>query len=301
MNTIISCEHCNAVFKTNSVLKNHLNKAKYCLLIQGKINETVVKEECKVEKSVYKCNDCDKVLSTKQTLLNHSTICKEKKNKQINDVFEKDKLIVKINTQLKSFKEQLLQKDEIYKEQLLQKDNQIKSLQDDLYKIANKAIDRPTTNNNVTNTTTNNLSITNYLDFDNIDKIKDLFENQLNINHIVDGQKGLAQFLTNTLLRDSEGKLLYVCTDPSRNVYKYKNADGEIKKDVEAKKLTDYIVCGGIKGKTVRIAKEWTHDSDGNVDLMKYGIMVNPQESILKIEEDNNSFKRELAAITTVN
>jgi len=295
MNAIISCEHCNAVFKTSSALKNHLNKAKYCLVIQGKINKTE-EEECKVEKIVYKCNDCDKVLSTKQTLTNHSSICKEKKNKHLKDVVEKDKLIVKINTQLKSYKEQI----ESYKEQLLQKDNQIQSLQDDLYKIANKAIDRPTTNN-VTNTTTNNLSLTNYLDFDNIDKIKDLFENQLNINHIVDGQKGLAQFITNTLLRDSEGKLLYVCTDPSRYVYKYKNAAGEIKKDVEAKKLTDYIVCGGIKGKTVRIAKEWTHDSDGNIDLMKYGIMVNPQESILKIEEDNNSFKRELAAITTVN
>jgi uncharacterized C2H2 Zn-finger protein len=283
MNAIISCDHCNAVFKTSSSLKNHLNKAKYCLVIQGKINKT---EE---EKIVYKCDDCDKVLSSKQALTNHSSICKEKKNKHLKDVVEKDKLIVKINTQLKS-----------YKEQLLQKDNQIKSLQDELYKIANKAIDRPTTNN-VTNTTTNNLSLTNYLDFDNIDKIKDLFENQLNINHIVDGQKGLAQFITNTLLRDSEGKLLYVCTDPSRYVYKYKNAAGEIKKDVEAKKLTDYIVCGGIKGKTVRIAKEWTHDSDGNIDLMKYGIMVNPQESILKIEEDNNSFKKELAAITTVN
>jgi hypothetical protein len=299
MNAIISCEHCNAVFKTSSSLKNHLNKAKYCLVIQGKINKTE-EEECKAEKIVYKCDDCDKVLSSKQALTNHSSICKEKKNKHLKDVVEKDKLIVKINTQLKSYKEQLLQKDESYKEQLLQKDNQIKSLQDELYKIANKAIDRPTTNN-VTNTTTNNLSLTNYLDFDNIDKIKDLFENQLNINHIVDGQKGLAQFITNTLLRDSEGKLLYVCTDPSRYVYKYKNAAGEIKKDVEAKKLTDYIVCGGIKGKTVRIAKEWTHDSDGNIDLMKYGIMVNPQESILKIEEDNNSFKKELAAITTVN
>jgi hypothetical protein len=89
--------------------------------------------EYKDNKSVYKCNDCDKVLSTKQTLTNHSSICKEKKNKHLNDVVEKDKLIVKLNTKLK-----------IYKEQLLQKDNQIKSLQDDLYKMANKAIQQRT-------------------------------------------------------------------------------------------------------------------------------------------------------------
>jgi len=96
--------------------------------------------ECKEDKSIYKCNDCDKVLSTKQTLTNHSLICKEKKNKQLNDVFEKDKLIVKLNTKLKIYKEQI----ERYKEQLLQKDNQIKSLQDELYKIANKAIQQRT-------------------------------------------------------------------------------------------------------------------------------------------------------------
>ena len=32
-----NCEHCNANFKTKSALNNHKNKAKYCLIIQGKI------------------------------------------------------------------------------------------------------------------------------------------------------------------------------------------------------------------------------------------------------------------------
>ena len=43
-------------------------------------------------------------------------------------------------------------------------------------KLANKAIERPTT---VTNTTTNNnLNITSCLDFNNLDRIKDAIENK---------------------------------------------------------------------------------------------------------------------------
>lgn len=39
--------------------------------------------------------------------------------------------------------------------------------------------------------------------------------------------------------------------------FKYKNSDGEINKDIEAKKLIKYIVNGGIKVKSVEIAREW--------------------------------------------
>ena len=45
------CEYCNTEFKTKSALNNHKNKAKYCLIIQGKIEP---KEE------VFKCNICEK-------------------------------------------------------------------------------------------------------------------------------------------------------------------------------------------------------------------------------------------------
>ena len=33
----MNCEYCNSEFKTKSALNNHKNKAKYCLILQGKI------------------------------------------------------------------------------------------------------------------------------------------------------------------------------------------------------------------------------------------------------------------------
>lgn len=306
-NKRMNCEYCNTVFKTISSLNSHKNKAKYCLLIQGKIEPEPEPEQVK---QIFKCSKCDKMLSSKQYLEIHFLKCKEEHeciycNKILStnqnltkhlsvclvkkdiDLSEKDKIIVRISTQLEHYKEQ----EENYKEQ-------IKDLQDKLDKIANKAIDRPT--NSFTHTTTNNnLNIMTPIDFDDLETIKDLIDNNLNANHVVEGQKGLVQFLIDTFLTDEEGNLKYKCTDASRRIYKFLNIDGETNKDIDAKKLISYIVSGGIKGKSVEIADRWYRDEDGEIDLMKYEIMNEPQKNILKIEEDSSSFRRELASMTS--
>jgi hypothetical protein len=297
MSVIISCKHCNTVFNTKSSLNNHMNTAKYCIKIQ--------------EKKMFKCEHCEKILSTKQNLLKHKDSCNKKKKQESKDnelkelkekfskeLIEKDKIIVKINTQLENYKEQLGKQEQNYKEALEKQEDQIKDLQEKLDKIANKAVDRPTTI--VSNKTTNNLNITSSLDLNNLEKIKNTIENKLNVNHVVDGQKGLAKFMVETILKDDDGNLLYVCTDKSRNMFKFKNSDGEINKDPEAKKLISFMVDAGIKIKSVEIAREW-YEEDGNIDLMKYGIMVSPQERIMNIEDDSSSFKRELASMTSLN
>lgn len=336
--SIINCEYCNKVFKTKSSLNNHKNKAKYCLLIQQKniqadedkfkcsICEKILSSRRNLEvhnykcKGKFKCGFCNKILSTKRNLESHLVCCNERKDKEIKELaekeinilkemnkrtqkenqelskfneikdrelVEKDKVIIKLNTQI----EELVKQEENYKEQL-------SDLQNKLDKIANKAIDRPTTV--VSNTTTNNnLNIMSSIDFNDLENIKYLIENKLNVNHVVDGQKGIAQFLVDSFLKDEDGNLLYKCTDSSRSIFKYKNSQGEINKDIEAKKLISLIVDGGIKGKSVEIAREWYTD-EGVIDLTKYKIMDHPQQLILSIEGENSGFRRELSSMTAV-
>ena len=336
------CEYCKTEFKTISALNNHKLKAKYCLIIQGKIESDphkdiyichickkvlsskkyleIHEQKCKGRKkeNIFNCEFCDKVLSskqnlelhikkckiikdkeefnceyckknlsTKQNLENHKNICSEKKDKEIQQkdkaLKEQEQIIIKIKTQ-----------KEDYKEQLEKKDLQIKELQDKLERIANKAIEKPTTTNNL-----NTLNIASIIDFNNVDKVKDLIENKLNINHVVDGQKGLANFVKDNLLTDDAGKLLYVCTDPSRHIFKYKDSTGEVKKDVEAKKLTNYILEGGIRCKSSNIGNDWCKDDKGDINMNRFNIMLEQQQSIMKLSDDNNSFKKELASITS--
>jgi len=315
MENAIICKHCKTIFKSKSALNNHANNAKYCLLIQKKKNGPKVfkcshcdktlsskqnlnihERNCKAvvseKEKVFVCEYCKKMLSTKNKLSNHLNCCYEKKDREFKELKE---ILIKADTQLESLKEQLEKQEENYREQ-------IKDLQDKLDRIANKAIDRPTTTVTNTNTTTNNnLNIMTPIDFENYEALKDAIDNKLNANHIVDGQRGLAQFLTDTILKDSEGNLKYKCTDASRSIFKFLNSEGEINKDVDAKKLISYVVNGGIKGKSVEIANKWYRDEDGAIDMTKYEIMNEPQQHILKIQDDSSCFRRELASMTIAN
>ena len=205
---------------------------------------------------------------------------------------EKDKLIIKLKTQNENYKEQLEKQEENYKDQ-------IKDLQDKLENLASKAIERPTSV--VSNTTTNNnLNIATSMDFDNIDHIKNLIDNSLTINHVVDGQKGLANFVRETMLLDDNGISKYVCTDPSRYIFKYKDTNGEIKKDVEAKKLTSSLIKGGLRKQTAIIGNDWLESQENSNDyLHKLELMMEFQQNIHKIGDNNTDFRKELAAITS--
>ena len=138
------------------------------------------------------------------------------------------------------------------------------------------------------------------MDFDNIDHIKNLLDNYLTINHIVDGQKGIANFVKERMLLDDNGIPKYICTDPSRYIFKYKDTNGEIKKDVEAKKLTGSVIKGGLRRRTAIIGNEWVESEENSNDyLHKLELMMEFQENIHKLEDNNTSFRKELAAITS--
>ena len=74
----------------------------------------------------------------------------------------------------------------------------------------------------------------------------------------------------------------------------------ELRKDIEAKKLTNYILEGGIRTKSVLIGNEWCKDDKEDILMDRFDIMLQQQESIMKLSDDNIGFKKELASITTV-
>jgi len=62
----MACQYCKSIFSGNSALLLHQKSAKYCLKLQ---------EDMKPK--VYKCEACEKVLSTKHRLDTHKVICKK--------------------------------------------------------------------------------------------------------------------------------------------------------------------------------------------------------------------------------
>ena len=147
---------------------------------------------------------------------------------------EKDDIIVEKDNLLK-------EKDDIIEEMK----NRILKLEteNDIYKndhdfVKNLASQPKITTNNNNN---NKIKVMNNF-FDNPEKVKQIVNDKLTQNHICDGQKGVAQFAYDTLLKDDDGNINYFCTDPSRSIFKFQNSDGETEKDVKAMKLTNMLL-----------------------------------------------------------
>ena len=271
------CEYCNKQFKTTSSLNLHIKTAKYCLQIQNKLNEE------------YKCFSCNKFLTSKYNLTLHLEKCTTlyKLNLLVKD---KNDLLKKENNILKN--ENIILKDKlnILKGEI----NILKGDHECIQDIAKQP------KNITTNTNNKILNIITPLNFTNKEDIKNKINDSYKLDYIFSGQKGVAKFAVDHILKDEEGNLKYVCTDPSRQIFKYKDETGEVRKDVEAKKLTNFLVEGGIKHKASKIMNDWWTEETGITNTDKFELLVDKAESLRVIDSDNNDFKKELSTLTTV-
>jgi Rps23 Pro-64 3,4-dihydroxylase Tpa1-like proline 4-hydroxylase len=283
----MECEFCNTILKSLSSLKYHKKTNKKCLEKQniGSTDEFI------------SCEFCDKIF-TSRILKTHIKTCKNKKVK------EKDDIIEELLKEKDLFEELLKEKDELIdemKEEILFLQNRILKLEteNDIYKndhdfVKNLASQPKTTNNN-----NNKIRVMNNF-FDNPEKVKQLVNDKLTQNHICDGQKGVAQFAYDVLLKDDEGNINYFCTDPSRSIFKFQNAEGETEKDIKAIKLTNMLLDAGIKHKTGTIAPTLWTKKDGTVDADKFQIFSPSTNEIILMQSDNSVFRNELACLTSV-
>ncbi len=306
----MNCEFCKKEFASKSAINHHKKTAKYCLEIQGKTNNN------------YICEYCSKNYSTKSYLVEHYNTCSSKLFKTLEDenksLKTKINKLTKINKELEihSVENKVLksqnsklkkQNDKLEKEldKIKAENNLLKGqlsvLDKDHQIITNLAQQPKNTTTNTANTTNNILSIQTPLDFNNIDKIKNIIDEKYNDSYLVEGQKGIAKFAVEHILTDENGNLSYICTDPSRHIFKYKDSSGDIRKDVEAKKITNFLIDGGIQNKSSDMLIKLWSDNEGNVDGKKCSELLDKADAMMKLKNDNTIFKKELVYMTTKN
>ena len=283
------CEYCNNVFKSMRTIKYHQKTAKFCLVKQKK---QII------------CECCGTLSFSRNDFENHQNNCisflkNEIKvlEEKIKDLQDENKDIVYYQNKIEFREKQFDDKENYYEKQLVEKDNQIKHLQEQIVSITKTAVSKPTTTNN--NNINNKILNMSVLNLDN-ENVKSIINDKYNLDVISEGQKGVAKFATNFLLKDSDGNLNYVCTDPSRKIFKYKNHDGELEKDINAQRLTNILSDNGIFNTTTQITKDhWTND-DGSIDDDKFSKLFSKTLEINSLKEDNTIFKNELIAQTTI-
>jgi hypothetical protein len=192
-----TCKHCSNKFINKHTLGQHQTNAKYCLKIQGKIN------------IVFKCTHCKKTYSTQQNLDVHLVRCSKKDIEAVRNEYRNQ--ITDLQTQLSKY------------------ESTIKQLQDKLENIAIKAVQRPTTTNNMNKTQINNI----------IQKMEPITQTHLidqapnlTIEHVQKGASGYAEYALEYPLKDR-----VACVDYSRRKIKFKDTEGNVVTDPEMVKL----------------------------------------------------------------
>ena len=287
----MNCQFCNKVFSNKSSLNNHQKTAKYCLKLQD--NE---------ETNNFNCEYCNKIFTTKQNLNIHFLNCKDReienirkeKDRDIENI-RKDKIKLEIEKDKLEIENNRLEKELI---KIKDENNLLKgrlSVLDKDHIIISNLAQQPK------NTTNNILSIQTPLDFNNIDKLKNIINEKYNDSYLFEGQKGIAKFAVEHILTDKNGNLSYICTDPSRQIFKYKDSSGDIRKDVEAKNFTNFLIDGGIQNKSSDMLIKLWSDNEGNVDGKKCSELLDKAGAMMKLKNDNTIFKKELVYMTTKN
>ena len=287
------CEYCNKKFVNNSSLNKHKKTARYCLKLQNKILEEELEK--------FECGMCNKFFSSKSNLSSHIKRCYDNLLK-INDFLLKKNEYKK---RIKILEEKLCNFDENVKN-IEKLENEIKILKDQNIDFdkknyalteVNKILDtdRQCVHDIAKQPKTVNLLTS--MNFSNKDEIRDLIENKYNLDYIFSGQKGCAKFAFDNIIKDENGNLKYICSDVGRSIYKYKDEDGVIQKDVDAKKLTRLLVDGGLKHKVSDLASKFMITEDGEINTLRFDTLLEKTRSISNIENDNNEFRKELTSM----
>jgi len=258
----MECEFCNKKFKTTGTLNTHKKTAKYCIKIQEELGLK--------DSELYFCKDCNKSFSAKHNLEKHEQKCIQR---FINTIKEIEKHNKELETRVIELQSEI--------KVLVRSNERAVSTVEEIAKQPRNQ----TTNNNQKILITSNMDLSQ-------ERMKDMIENSFSASYMIQGQKGVAKFAYDTMLKDEEGKLKYICTDPSRQIFQYKNEEGEIKKDVKAKKLTKALLEGDLKSASHKIASDKMKDNTD--DFLEYSTYY---LEIKELEDDNSDFSKELSTL----
>ena len=240
------CEYCNGILSSISSLNNHKKTNKKCLLLR----DIVI-----IDKKEFICSECGFKSNLKHHISRHKCrseyieiykkylniekeykICLEKLdtieklNKKKENKNEKKLNIVeeRLNIAIEKI-DKLKNKNTLLKIELTQKQEK---QENQLFTLASKP-----TSVKIQNLT----NILGNLEFKE-NSIKETVDNNYNIVYLNEGIKGLAQFTRDHIINaGDDGKKKYLCSDPARAIFKYKDENGVIQKDVKATKLKKAI------------------------------------------------------------
>ena len=249
----LQCEFCNKIFSNKYNLKRHKENTVLCKKKQETQNEFI-------------CTYCDKSYSSEKKLNKHQLICEKKNTKNIENLIEthnskinnikieyekkleEQKFIIseKYELQIKKLNEIIKHNEIEYEIKLEEQTNKFnEKINNNLIKFKKEKMkileeyNLLLINNNQkivqNNTINNNYNIT-LIPFTK----ESIRTEEITIQDVKNGIDGISNILLKSITMDKKkGVYNYICSDPSRNMYKYFSIEKKWVKDINGQYIKD--------------------------------------------------------------
>jgi hypothetical protein len=290
-----NCEFCNNKYKNISSLNYHKKTTKKCLILRDAIdtatffecNTCEFKTTVKVSFNLHKCKLKD-ISEYKNSLYNLESEFKllSEKNIKLESEF---KLLIEKNKQLEYDFKLIDDKNRYLIDNNIELKDKLEKHENQLFTLACKPNIKIRNLNNVLTS----------LDIKE-NSIKEKVDNNFTLEYLSEGIKGVAKFTKEHIINPSDdGKQKYICSDPSRSMFKYKDENGVIQKDVRATKLKNAIQEPIINKTNTLISHETTRvreEGEEKFDITNTKLIDNLMQ-VKNLDDNGNDYAREMSLV----
>ena len=271
----MKCEFCSREFKNRSSLNQHMRTAKYCLKLRG---------EAPSESSSFTCSDCGLVSTKRQNHEQHLRTCRgalgelrqEKFDREVAELQKKnyeqaEVISQQVEEKAEVISQQAEEKAEVTAQQAKELEEIIDKKDDVILRLTYKVRDletelkiyksqskedrdtiaaiakRPTSTTTQLNNINSVILQLKPLDY-SIENVEEMFR-VMEPETLRNGQRGIAQHLIKEMFTTPDGDKKMICTDPSRDMFKYLDLDKNIAKDCKLYNLIEMCIEAGLQDK----------------------------------------------------
>ena len=286
----MECDFCKRTFSSKSNLLNHQKTTKYCIEMQGK------------QPTYFECEYCNKKFTSHQNQIEHACKEREKENNNKQQKEFENNIKTKYELKIQELEYLISNRDERIKgfESIINEKNEyIAKLEVRLDKFETTVVNLAAEPKTTTTKTTNNVVVNNNTLNLSQEHVTKVLDEHFTKEVAAGGQKGLAKMVREKMLTGPDGKPTYVCVDSSRQTFEFTNNDGDVERDVKAKKLTKALINSKIQQKAAEVGNQIWTKADGHVDSTLYEYCSPKVMELACFEKDDSKFRSELSALTS--
>ena len=269
---------------------NHQKTTKYCIEMQGK------------QPTYFECEYCNKKFTSHQNQIEHACKEREKENNNKQQKEFENNIKTKYELKIQELEYLISNRDERIKgfESLINEKNEyIAKLEVRLDKFETTVVNLAAEPKTMTTKTTTNVVVNNNTLNLSQEHVTKVLDEHFTKEVAAGGQKGLAKMVREKMLTGPDGKPTYVCVDSSRQTFEFTNNDGDVERDVKAKKLTKALINSKIQQKAAEVGNQIWTKADGHVDSTLYEYCSPKVMELACFEKDDSKFRSELSALTS--